>query len=213
MTFTPTEQPLSSPSQLFHDVQESIQKSLEAALNQTMKLAGSDALPPQIRIRDWNLSRTGGSPKCEIYLDKGNSWLSLPQFKDRPGHEQQLQWGSVSIDECLVFHRALMEDTSLMARFADDVIFEVGSAGDEPPLRSVQDFTAALGLFIKVQPWTNESGRAKTKGRLVGVDAGTGATGAPAITLQSGTGSIRYLLSDIRKASLLLFHPENLSAR
>lgn len=213
MTVKPTEQPLSSPAQLSQHVQENIQVSLEAALKQARNLAGEEALPPTLRIRDWTLSRSGGAPKCEIYLDKGDSWLSLPQFKDRPGHDQQVQWGSVSIDECLVFHRTLMEDEPLMDQFADDVVFEVGSAGDEPPLRSLQDFTAALGLWIKIQPWTNESGRAKTKGRLVGVDPGTGAPAEPAITLQSGAGSNRYLLSDLRKASLLLFHPENLSAR
>jgi ribosome maturation factor RimP len=213
MFVKPTQPPLSSPAQVSQRVQMNIQSALEGVLTRARSSAGEAALPMSLRVRDWSLSTAGSTPKCEVFLDKGNSWLSLPQFQSRPGHIEQLQSGTVSIDECLIFHRALMEDEPIMEWFADNVVFEVGSAGDEPPLRSFEDFKAAQGLFIKIQTWTNESGRAKRKGRLVGVDRGSDTSEPPLITLESGSGSIRFLLPSIRKASLLLFHPENLSAR
>jgi ribosome maturation factor RimP len=175
----------------------------------------------QLRLRDWDLVRKDGQLVCEIYLDKGQSWLQYDDFKDRPGHLENSQ--IVSIDECVAIHKGILMRPEIIDIFSDDVQFEVGSAGEEPPLRSADDFLAAVGLMVRIETWTNASGRAKQRGRLIQVDQTAPehfviriepARNAPSVSAQAPeTDTPRTLesfaLDDIRRAALLLFDPGN----
>ena len=175
----------------------------------------------QIRLRDWDLVRKDGQLVCEVYLDKGQSWLQYDDFKDRPGHLENSQ--IVSIDECVAIHKGILMRPEIIDIFSDDVQFEVGSAGEEPPLRSADDFLAAVGLMVRIETWTNASGRVKQRGRLIQVDQTAPehfviriepARNAPSVSAQAPeTDTPRTLesfaLDDIRRAALLLFDPGN----
>jgi ribosome maturation factor RimP len=175
----------------------------------------------QVRLRDWDLVRKDGQLVCEIYLDKGHSWLQYDDFKDRPGHSENVQ--IVSIDECVAIHKGILMRPEILDIFSDEVQFEVGSAGEEPPLRTADDFLAALGLMVRIETWTNESGRVRQRGRLIQVDQSAPeqsviriepARNAPSVSNQgTATDPSRTLesfaLDDIRRAALLLFDPGN----
>jgi ribosome maturation factor RimP len=163
--------------------------------------------------------RKDGQLVCEVYLDKGQSWLQYDDFKDRPGHLENSQ--IVSIDECVAIHKGILMRPEIIDIFSDDVQFEVGSAGEEPPLRSADDFLAAVGLMLRIETWTNASGRVKQRGRLIQVDQTAPehfviriepARNAPSVSAQAPeTDTPRTLesfaLDDLRRAALLLFDP------
>ena len=172
----------------------------------------------KLRLRDWQLVKRDGQTICDVFLDKGHSWLQYDDFADRPGHTDNLS--IVTIEECLIIHKALAQNKDFLELFGDQVVFEVGSSGDEPPLRTAQDFLAASGLFIAIETWTKAKNQDRHKGRLVAVlNSGTEDPSTPALPNAGTPFKVQVLLengvlqtfdvSDIRHASLLLFHPGN----
>ncbi len=206
MASFPIASPIHSPSQLSSELQRFVHEKLEALLT-SLKNSPENSLHPRLRIRDWSLVLREHQPFCEVFLDKGHSWLQYDDFASHPAHAENCE--IVTIDECLVFHRALAQAQDLMDLFADSVGFEVGSAGEEPPLRTREDFEHAKGLMVRIQTWTKSKKKDKHKGRLI--DVLEDPQGAPVAVIESGGNPVQVELADLRRASLLLFHPENFS--
>jgi hypothetical protein len=156
-----------------------------------------------------------------LYLDKGQSWLGYDDFVNHPLHDSNR--ATVSIDECVVVHKALLNQPDILSAFPDDVQFEVGSAGEEPPLRTIDDFGAAVGFMTAIETWTKTSSRGRHVGRLLEVRPGANGDSeiilskedhGPSPTLpEMGaagvTNSKVFLISGIRRAGVLLFDPRN----
>jgi ribosome maturation factor RimP len=216
---------LKNPAELSSDVHKTIFCHLAAlvqdtakqeALKETEELAKSEW--NKLRLRDWQMARREGNTILDVFLDKGHSWLQYDDFAERPGHKENLS--IVTIEECLRVHKAILRDLNFCELFGDHVVFEVGSAGEEPPLRFAEDFMQATGLMIALETWTKTKNRDRQTFRLVAVlGEGTNDPNATALSNAGAASKVQvidekemihtYDISDIRHASLLLFHPGN----
>lgn len=208
-----TSKSLSHPSQLDPEVQASVRSELASLVENVSKAKGFSRL----RLRDWDFLHRDGQVVCDVVLDKGHSWLQYEDFTDRPEREHNLE--VVNIQECVAVHKALLENPNIFERFDDCVHFEIGSSGEEPPLRSQDDFEMAIGLFVRIEQWTRTSKQGIKRGRLLRVDALPNGGGfrieieAPAALSESEQNSdqVPILIESpsIKRAALLLFDPGN----
>jgi ribosome maturation factor RimP len=139
-------------------------------------------------VRDWDFTSVEGAPTVQVFLDKG---LKHPVTGRMEG---------LLLDECAALHRFLMESDAF-ASFADELSFEVGSAGINPRLREPVDFEIMVGCWVSVETWERIENRRKYVMILDGME---NQGSEPALRLREGESRFLVPVSMVRRAEALL---------
>ncbi len=142
----------------------------------------------KVVVRDWDFASVEGVPTVQVFLDKG---LKHPSAGRMEG---------LLLDECAAIHRFLMEGAAF-ASFADELSFEVGSAGINPRLREACDFELMAGCWVSVETWERIENRRKYVMILDGMES---LASEPALRLREGEGRFLVPVSVVRRAEALL---------
>ncbi len=177
--------------QLSHPNQVTAQVHGEILSELRQSLAGFSGRG-SVELRDWDFTIVEGVPTVQIFLDKGLK------------HPSEGRMEGVLLDECAGIHHYLMENNAFSC-FADELSFEVGSAGICPRLREMVDFACMVGCWVSVETWERIENRRKYVMILDGVDSDANSQN---IRLREGDSRFSIPVSAVRRAEALLDRTE-----
>lgn len=148
----------------------------------------------KLRLRNCLHYREGASQVFDIVLDREASYS---QYDKNP----------VSFDECLEFHRYLIE-SQYLDFLPESMEVRIGTKGFEPTLFDVSDYKEAIGDMVKIQTWESLHSRKRFSMVLNDVIENSSREDAT-LLLKEGEKAYQIPLPMVKEAKQLLYHPNS----
>ena len=148
----------------------------------------------KLRLRNCLYYKEGASQVFDIVLDREASCYDANK-------------NPISFDECLEFHKYLI-DRQALDFLSDSVEVRIGTKGSEPTLYDLEDYRSALGDMVKVQTWEVIYERRRFSMTLEAVLEETSREDS-SIRLKEGEKAYQIPLHMIKEAKQLLYHPNS----